>query len=63
MEEPRPSGRKMRSYTLAALLAVFVGAAVIAVASRLLPRRLSRLFQAQTGSGHGGAAGDQARLT
>ena len=61
MEEPRPSRRKMRSYTLAALLAVFVGAAVIAIASRLLPGRLSRLLQARHRSRHGGKAGDDAR--
>jgi hypothetical protein len=61
MEEPRPSRRKMRSYTLAALLAVFVGAAVVAIASRLLPGRLSRLFRARSGSRHGGNAGDDTR--
>jgi hypothetical protein len=60
MEEPRPSGRKMRSYTLAALLAVFVGAAVIAVATRLLPGRLSRLVQARPGPRHGGKDGHDA---
>jgi hypothetical protein len=61
MEEPRPFRRKMRSFTLAALLAVFVGAAVIAVASRLLPGRLSRLFQARHRSRHAGKAGDDTR--
>jgi hypothetical protein len=61
MQEPRPPRRKMRSYTLAALLAVFVGAAVVAVASRLLPRRPSRLFPARTGARHRRKAGDDTR--
>ncbi len=59
MAEPRPSGRRMRSYTLAALLAVFVGAAVIAIASRLLPGRLSRLIRGGTESRDGGKTGDE----
>jgi hypothetical protein len=61
MEERRSSRRKMRSYTLAALLAVFVGAAVVAIASRLLPGRLSRPFQARPWSRHAGKAGDDTR--
>jgi hypothetical protein len=46
MQDPRPAGRKMRTYTLTALLAVFVGAAALAVVSRILPGRLSRLMRA-----------------
>ena len=40
----RQKGRgKARSYPIAALLALFVGAAILALASRLLPRGLARL--------------------
>lgn len=35
----------MRSYTVAALLGLFVVAAILALASRLLPGGLSRLAQ------------------
>jgi hypothetical protein len=45
MQDPRPAKRKMRSYTLAALLGVFVGAAVLAIVSRALPGRLSHLMR------------------
>ena len=61
MQEPRPTRRKMHSYTLTALLAVFVGAAVIAIASGLLPGRLSRLFQARPWSRDAGTAGEDTR--
>ena len=50
MEDPRPGKRKMRSYTLAALLGVFVGAAILAIVSRALPGRLSRLMRAPVAS-------------
>jgi hypothetical protein len=43
MDETRPERRKMRSYTVAALLGIFVVAALLALASRLLPGSLSRL--------------------
>jgi hypothetical protein len=46
MQDPKPAGRKMRTYTLTALLAVFVGAATLAVVNRILPGRLSRLMRA-----------------
>lgn len=37
MDSDRPKRRGMRSYTVAALLGLFVMAAVVALASRLLP--------------------------
>lgn len=43
--DPRPDRRKIRSYTVVALLGLFVGAAVLALASRLLPGGPSRLVQ------------------
>ena len=43
MDDSQPSRRKTRSYTVAALLGLFVGAALLALAGRLLPRGLSRL--------------------
>jgi hypothetical protein len=45
MDKARPDRRKMRSYTVAALLGLFVVAAVLALATRLLPGGLSRLAQ------------------
>ncbi len=41
----------MRSLTVAALLGVFVVAAVLAVISRLLPGRLSRIVRRPGGGG------------
>jgi len=41
MAETRTRTKKVRSYTVAALLGIFIMAAVVAVASRLLPGRLS----------------------
>ncbi|MGD0863449.1 MAG: hypothetical protein ABSA21_11940 [Candidatus Limnocylindrales bacterium] len=46
-------GKKMRSFTVAALLGIFVGAAVLAVLSRLLPGRLSRIVRSAMGGGRG----------
>jgi len=43
MNDPQPGRRKTRSLTVAALLGLFVAAAVVALAGRLLPRGLSRL--------------------
>jgi hypothetical protein len=43
MDETRPQRRKMRGYTVAALLGIFIVAAVLALASRLLPGSLSRI--------------------
>jgi hypothetical protein len=45
MEKARPDRRKTRSYTVAALLGLFVVAAILALASRLLPGGPSRLAQ------------------
>jgi hypothetical protein len=45
MDKAQPERGKMRTYTVAALLGLFVVAAVLAVASRLLPGGLSRLAQ------------------
>lgn len=42
MDETRPDRRKMRSPTLAALLGLFVLAALVAIVGRLLPGGLSR---------------------
>jgi hypothetical protein len=58
MEEPRPTNRKMRSYTLVALLGVFVGAAVLAIVTRALPGRLSRLMRAPIEPERGSESGD-----
>ncbi len=53
MDNPRPDQRRMRSYTVAALLSVFVMAGIVALASRLLPGGLSRLAQRRLrGSDH-----------
>ena len=41
MDETRPQRRKMRSYTVAALLGLFVVAALVALAGRFLPGSLS----------------------
>ncbi|MGA3057871.1 MAG: hypothetical protein ABSE70_07545 [Candidatus Limnocylindrales bacterium] len=60
MDKPRPGRRKVHTYTVVALLALFVGAAVVALASRLLPGGLSgvviRKFR-RGGEGPGGGAG------
>ena len=45
MEKNRPDRRKVGSYTLVALLGLFVVAVVLALATRLLPGGLSRLAQ------------------
>lgn len=45
MDEARPDRQKMRIPTVAALLGVFVLAALLAIASRLLPGGLSRLVR------------------
>lgn len=45
MAEIEPQKGRMRSFTVAALLGVFVVAVILAVASRLLPGRLSRLLR------------------
>ena len=43
MDDTQPDRHKTRSYTVAALLGLFVAAAVLALAGRLLPRGLARL--------------------
>lgn len=45
MDKQPPARRKMRTYTMTALLGLFVVAALIALATRLLPGGLSRLAQ------------------
>jgi hypothetical protein len=45
MDDPQPTKRKTRSYKVAALLGLFVAAAVVALAGRLLPRGLSHLAE------------------
>jgi hypothetical protein len=45
MAEIKPQKGRLRSFTVAALLGVFVAAVVLAVVGRLLPRRLSRLVK------------------
>ncbi len=43
MEDSKPGRHKTRSYTVAAFLGLFVGAALLALAGRLLPRGLTHL--------------------
>jgi hypothetical protein len=45
MDKAKPDRGKMRTYTVAALLGLFVVAAVLALLSHLLPGGLSRLAQ------------------
>ena len=45
MDKNQPDRRNVRSYTLVALLGLFVVAVVLALATRLLPGGLSRLAQ------------------
>ena len=45
MDKAQPNRRTARSYTLAALLGVFVVAVLLALASRLLPGGISRFAQ------------------
>ena len=49
MAETRPQKGRMRTFTVAALLGVFVAAVVLAVLGRLLPGRLSRLVKMPRG--------------
>jgi hypothetical protein len=57
MDENRPERRKMRSYTVAALLGLFVVAALLALAGRLLPGSLSRLARRALHRDNGGSSG------
>jgi hypothetical protein len=59
MDKVRPDRRKMRSYTVVALLGLFVGAVVVALATRLLPRGLSRLAQRTLRGDDSGDRGDE----
>jgi hypothetical protein len=43
MDDAQPRRHKTRSYTVAALLGLFVAAALVALAGRLLPGRLAGL--------------------
>ena len=54
MEKNRPDRRKVGSYTLVALLGLFVVAVVLALATRLLPGGLSRLAQRMLRGDDGG---------
>jgi hypothetical protein len=45
MSETPPGGRKVGTYTVAALLGLFVAAALLALAGRLLPGRLGHLLR------------------
>jgi hypothetical protein len=45
MDKSNPGRRSMRTYTVTALLGLFVVAAILAVISHLLPGGLSRLAQ------------------
>jgi hypothetical protein len=49
----QPERKRARRYPIEALLALFVGAALLALAGKLLPRGLSRLAR----RGRGGAEG------
>ncbi len=49
MTEQKKPRRKMHTYTLTALLAIFVGAVILAVISRLLPGRISALIRSAMG--------------
>ena len=51
MDENRPDRRRVGSLTLTALLGLFVVAILLALASRLLPGRLSRLARRALRSG------------
>jgi HAMP domain-containing protein len=53
MDDTGQRKKKMRSYTVAALLGIFITAALLAVASRLLPERLSRLVKSTMNRGAG----------
>jgi hypothetical protein len=53
MAETRPRTRKVRTYTVAALLGIFIVAAVIAVAGRLLPGRVSGIVTSVRNRGKG----------
>jgi hypothetical protein len=59
MKEPRPAGRKLHRYPIIALLALFVIAVVVALASRLLPGGLST-FVARKLGGRGKGKSEQA---
>ena len=50
MEERPPAKRRMRSYTVAGLLGIFVAAAALAIVTRVLPGRLSRPMKAPIAS-------------
>jgi hypothetical protein len=51
VSEEKPLRGRMHSYTLAALLGIFVVAVVLAVIGRLLPGRLSGLLRSLAGGG------------
>jgi hypothetical protein len=51
-----PKRRKARTYPIAALLALFVVAALVALASRLLPGGLARLARRRQGGSSAGGS-------
>jgi hypothetical protein len=55
-DRPR-NARKMRTYTVAALLGLFIVAALVALGARLLPRGLSRLVSRVRRDGTDGTDG------
>ena len=54
MDKPERTKPKARSVTIVALLAIFVAAAVLALAGRLLPRRVGRGIRLRIGRGRAG---------
>jgi hypothetical protein len=54
MEKERPDKKKMHSYTVAALLGIFVGAVILAIVSRLVPGAVSRIVSGTVHRGSGG---------
>jgi hypothetical protein len=57
MDQAKPDRRTVRTYTVAALLGLFVAAVVIAVISRMLPGGLSHLAKRALGQEPGGETG------
>jgi hypothetical protein len=53
MDEAKPNRKSARSYTLAALLGLFVMAVLVALAGRLLPGGISRFARRARRGGDG----------
>jgi hypothetical protein len=56
MKEPRFEGRRTRGCTVAALLGLFVAAAVVALAARLVPGGRSKVIRRLLHRGDDGSA-------